>query len=66
MIHIRIQHGIRAEGLVTTDEHDKQHPHKGNAERQRKIIALEFGFLGKIHGLAPEFAKYLIVYHDFP
>ncbi len=49
MVHIRVQHGVLAEGLVAADEHDKEHPHAGNAESQGQIIDREFFDLTQVH-----------------
>ena len=49
MVHIRIQHGIAAEGLILTDEHHKQHAYTGNGIGQRKIIQFDGFAQGQLH-----------------
>ena len=41
VVHIRIQHGVFAEGLVLADQHDEQHPQAGQREGQSRIIPFE-------------------------
>ena len=42
MVHIRIEHGILAEGLIPADEHHHQHSHERKSERQNQRIPLRF------------------------
>ena len=53
MIHIRIQHGIRPEGLVTADEHDKQHSDERKQKRQRQRIPFDIVFMQQVHEVSP-------------
>ena len=42
VIHIGIQHGILAKGLVAADEHHQQHSHKGKEKGQGRKIPFSF------------------------
>ena len=42
MIHIGIQHGILAEGLIAADQHNKQHSHAGKGKSQGQRPQLRF------------------------
>ena len=52
MIHIGIQHGILAEGLIAADQHNKQHSHAGKGKSQGQRPQL--WFLQMLHLDSPD------------
>ena len=53
VVHIGIQNGILAEGLILADEHHKAHSHKGKREGKWQVVPSDLFFLRQSHWPSP-------------